>query len=328
MDEDERERLPSPLHVADTSRKSDSAMSSPDGADTPATPPDPGKKDSEPQMGHTTALESPSSTVSPQRSVTSIDECLKARKRPAEESPESQILPQKPRSQLDPSGRHSPEFQPGAESVFDSSRASASTHPYGEELESEDKYVVHQAELAHLISLIKKMKNSETAGERASSTEALESSHVPPASQTQGGRWDAEVWKAAAKPKSAAASTGTARFEAAAEKIPSRENQPDALTVVKKENLSPGVAGNQNPGQDPQPLSAAATDGAAVCQRPASFTEVNGGHQSTPPVFAPASGRSGQCDRVSGSAEDAGASEDAPVCNASSHAPGALLSGA
>lgn len=340
MDEGKQGRLLSPVDVADASRKSDSAVSSPDSADAPPTPPDPRENgsvqpDSEPHLGQTTALESPSSTVGPQRNVTSKDECLKARKRPAEESPESLIPPQKPRPQPNPS-----EFQPSAESVFDSmptSHASTSTHPKVEELESEDKYVVHQAELAHLISLIKTMKNSETAGEQASPPHALESSHLPPLSQKQGGRWDSEVWKAVVKPKlasvPAAVSTGIARFEAAAEKIPSRsvstadasENQPDALTVVKKEILSPGVAGNQNPGQDPQPLSAAATDGAAVCQRPVNFTEANGGHQSAPAIFAPASGHdgaaSGTSGQLPGSAEDASASNNAPAYNASSRAP-------
>ncbi|XP_056877562.1 uncharacterized protein LOC130518737 isoform X2 [Takifugu flavidus] len=354
MDEGKRGRVLNPVDMTCVSGKMDSFG----GADTPATPQGNAKMSldpqSEPQVHQKSLPESPSSTVSSPKSVNSAvtqkDECLHTRKRPPDESPESLPSPHKVNSQLDPSvclttlptgcAATSPLFfSKGKDDQLGSPKA--------------DMFDVHQ--FTGLISLIKTLKNAETAtGESASSQNCVESSCVQQPSQPKGRRWDLEVRKAAVNPKLPSASSVASKqdqpvgYEAriTEESSPlcsvrtndTSEKQPEedvnVQDTVKNETQlasCPVVAGTQNSGQTSQPQNLAEID-STVCLTPINCTKVNSEHQLTHCVSAPASGHcshdnqmtNSRNEQVSSSAEavNANTSNQPLVHSANSHKPG------
>lgn len=338
MDEDKQGRVLNLVDMTSVSGKMDSFG----GADTPATPQGNIKMSldpqSEPQVHQKSLPESPSSTVSSPKSinlaVTQKDECLHTRKRPADESPESLTTPHKVNSQLDPSANSPLIFSKG-EDV---------------QLGSPTENMFDQ--FAGLISLIKTLKNAETAtGGSASSQNSVDGPCVQQPSQPTGGRWDSEVRKAAVNPKLPSASSVASKqdqaYEAATEESgplcsvrthDTSEKQPEEDVNVqgtfKNETQlasSPGVAGTQKTGQTSQPQNLAEID-STVCQTPINCIKVNSEHQLTHCVSSVASGHcshdnqmtTGRNDHVSSSAEavDANTSNQPLVHHANSHKPG------
>lgn len=347
MDEDKWGRVSNAVDGTSVSRRTSSFVD----ADTPLIPQDTGKKiyldpQSQPQVHQKSLLESPSSSVSPPKSVTAglpqKDKCLPTRKRSADES---LITTRKVKSQLDPS--ISPTVLPTSCVATSPLLVSNSKEI---QLSSPKEDALNVQHFAELISIIKTLKHGGPAtGGSASSQNVVGGSHVPHPSTKKVGRWDSDVQKATMNPKLPSATSKedqpVGNKAATEERIPFRsvgtndtiEKQPekdvDAQSTLQNEApvaSSPGVAGDQNSGQISQPQSEVAS---TVCQTHINRTKVNGGHQLAHCVSAAASGHCSHNtqtvnrtnEQVSSSAEpeDANTSNTPLVYNAEiSHNPG------
>lgn len=345
MDEDKWGRVSNAVDGTSVSGKTGSFVD----ADTPPTPQDNGKKIYlGPQVHQKSLLESPSSSVSPPKSVTvglpQKDKCLPTRKRSADESLESLITPRKVKSQLDPSI---------SQTVLPTSCVATSpllvSNSKDVELSSPKEDTFNVQHFADLISIIKALKHAE-AGASASPQNVVEGSHVPHPSTKKVGRQDSDVRKSATNPKLPSATSVASKEDqpvgnkaATEERVPFRsvgtndtiEKQPekdvDAQSTVQNEApvaFCPGVAGDQNSGQISRPQSEVDS---TVCQTHINCTKVNGGHQLAHCVSAPASDHCShstqtvKCtnEQVSSSAEpeDANTSNTPLVYNANVHNP-------
>lgn len=297
MDEDKQGRMLCPKDVVSVSGKTDAVVSSIVSASQ-----DPVKKisleqESEAKMSlhQMSVTDSPSSSVSPQKSVTS---------RPADESLESLIAPQNTKAPLDAFVSGS-EAQPSTGSVFEStqsSHASPSTPLFPNTTDSslkQDLFGLHRSECINLISIIKNMKHT---GENASSQTSAESSCLQPPSQRKVGRWNSE--DGASAPTVASREDPLVGYVAPPEELvpysvspnDTREKQrgrnvPSQSVDINESQVtsSLGVEGNRISGQLSWPQSVAETEGTGVCQRPLNYAEVNEEHQLARPLSAPAS---------------------------------------
>lgn len=163
------------MDVLSVSGKTDAVVSSVVGPNAPPTPQDTGKKISlEPESEaevytyQKSVPESPSSSLSPQHSITMS---------PADES----LVPLISEAQFDDASVSQSNTQPSTRSDLDSKQTShASTSTFL--LSNKDTSLTQ-----HLISLIKTMKH---AGENSSPQHSVEISCLQPSSQMKLGRWD------------------------------------------------------------------------------------------------------------------------------------------
>lgn len=313
MDEDKQGRMLSPMDVVSVSGETDAVLSLIAGANTPPTPQDTVKKislesesEAKVSLHQKSVPEYPSSSVSPQKSVTT---------RPADESLESLIAPHNIKTRLDASVSSS-KTQPSIGSVFESkqtSPASTSTLLFSNNKDrslTQDILSIHQPDCINLIALIKNMKH---AGENALSQKSGKISCLQSPSQMKVGRWDSEERKVAvtpilpSAPSVASMEDQLVGYVAPPEELvpysvspnDTREKQPGkkvhSHSMDKNESQvtsSLGVAGNI-PGPITRPQSVEETDSTAVCQRPLNYAEVSGGHQLVRCLSAPASGHYG-----------------------------------
>lgn len=167
------------MDVLGVSGKTDTVVSSVVGPNAPPTPQDTVKKtslESEAKVSlyQKSVPESPSSSLSPQKSITMS---------PADES----LAPLISEAQFDDASVSQSKTQPSTRSDFDSKQTShASTSTL---LLSNNK---DTSLTQHLISLIKTMKH---AGENSSPQNSVEISCLQPASQMKMGRWDSKERK-------------------------------------------------------------------------------------------------------------------------------------
>lgn len=196
LDEDKRGSMLGPMDVLSVSGKTDAVGSSIVGPNAPPTPQDAIKKISlEPESEAKVSLhqksvpESPSSSLSPQKSITVS---------PADES----LAPLISEAQFDDASISQSNTQHSTRSDLDSKQTS---HASTSTLLSNNK---DTSLTQHLISLIKTMKH---AGENSSPQNSVDISCVQPPSETKVGRWDSTERKIPVTPifpfASSAAST-------------------------------------------------------------------------------------------------------------------------
>lgn len=303
----------SPLDVVSVSGKTDAVVSSIVGANTPSTPQETVKKvyleaESEAVMSlHQKSIpESPSSSVSSQKSITS---------RPADESLES---PHDIEAWLDASVSQS-KIHPSTRSVFDSkqtSQSSTSTLLNEDRSQTQDILAILQAECINLISLNKNMAH---AGENASFPKSVDINCLQRPSQMKVGMWDSEGRKVALAPiLPSAPSVASTEDQLVGYRVPPKDLVPYSVSPNDTSEKQPGInvhsqnvdtndsqvtssleeAGNQISGQTSRPQSLAETDSTAVVQRPLNSAEVNGRHQLAHCLSAPASGHYGWCNQT------------------------------
>lgn len=318
MDEDKPRRMMTPMDVVSVSGKPDAFVSSIIGTDTPPTPQGTVKKNSlesetNMSMHQKSVPESPSSSVSPQKSVTS---------RAADESLESLMTPLI-RARLEASRS---ETQPSTRSVLESkqtSHASTSTLLCANSKDrspTQDIFSVPQADCTNLISLIKIIKHS---GKNASSQKSEEIGCLQCPSQMKVGRWDSEGRQVAVMPTLASGpSVASTEEQIVGYLVPPEELVPSALISPISPNdtrgkqpgktvhpqstdqsesqvtSSLGVAGNQISDLIPRPQRVAETDSTALWESPLNNTEVNEGHQLGQFLSAPASGHTAWCNQT------------------------------
>lgn len=256
--------------------------------------------------------ESPSSSVSPHKSVTP---------KPADESQEPLIAPRSMKAQLDASVSQSA-TQPGTGSAFEpkqSSHASASNLLLSNNKDGSQTQGVfndHQAECINLISLIRNLKHADG---NTSSLKSAEISCLQPPSQMNVRRWNSEGRTVAVAPvlpsAPSVAPTGEQLVGHAApseDSVPysgspndTSEKQPggSVLSESTDKNQSQvtsslGVEGNKISVQISRPRSVAETDGTAVRQRPLNYDELIEGRQLARCLSAAASGHYGWCNQT------------------------------
>lgn len=203
------------------------------GANAPPTPQDTVKKiplesESEDNVSlyQKAVPESPSSSLSPQKSVTLS---------PADESLALLLAPHNIEAQFDDASVSQSKTQPSTRSDFESkqtSHASPSTLLFSD---NKDRSLTQ-----HLISLIKTMKQ---AGENSSPQKSVEISCLPPSSKMKVGRWDSDKRKIPVTPTLPFASS-----------VASTEDSPVGYATPPEESVpysvSPNDMSEKQPGKD------------------------------------------------------------------------------